>query len=60
MNLKTAPRLTRKGILRLSSQNSKCSATNEFALGNIQEQTRLTIENIRNILLSCGSSLASV
>jgi 2-iminobutanoate/2-iminopropanoate deaminase len=29
-------------------------------LGSIQDQTRLTIENIRNILVSCGSSLASV
>jgi 2-iminobutanoate/2-iminopropanoate deaminase len=29
-------------------------------LGSIREQTRLTIENIRILLESCGASLASV
>jgi 2-iminobutanoate/2-iminopropanoate deaminase len=47
-------------LLFVSGQGPIDSATNQFALGSIQQQTRLTIENIRNILVSCGSSLASV
>ncbi len=48
------------GLRFVSGQGPTDPATNEFVLGCIQEQTRLTIANIRNILVSCGSSLASV
>jgi 2-iminobutanoate/2-iminopropanoate deaminase len=48
------------GLLFVSGQGPIDPATNEFVLGSIREQTRLTIENIRNILVSCGSSLANV
>jgi 2-iminobutanoate/2-iminopropanoate deaminase len=47
-------------LLFVSGQGPIDPATNEFVLGNIQEQTRLVIENVRNILVSCGSSLANV
>lgn len=47
-------------LLFVSGQGPIDPATNEFLLGSIQEQTRLVIENIRNILVSCGSGLANV
>jgi 2-iminobutanoate/2-iminopropanoate deaminase len=47
-------------LLFVSGQGPIDPATNEFVLGSIQEQTRLVIENVRNILVSCGSSLANV
>ena len=52
---------TRVGdLLFVSGQGPIDPATNKFVLGTIQEQTRLVIENIRNILTGCGSSLADV
>lgn len=47
-------------LLFVSGQGPIDPATNEFVLGSIREQTRLTIENIRILLESCGASLASV
>jgi 2-iminobutanoate/2-iminopropanoate deaminase len=34
--------------------------TNEFDFGDIQHETRLTLNNIRSILEGCGASLADV
>jgi 2-iminobutanoate/2-iminopropanoate deaminase len=48
------------GFLFVSGQGPIDAATNEFVLGSIEEQTRLTIENVRSILVSYGSSLANV
>jgi 2-iminobutanoate/2-iminopropanoate deaminase len=47
-------------LLFVSGQGPIDPKTNEFVLGSIQQQTRLTIENIRAILVGCGSSLANV
>jgi len=47
-------------LLFVSGQGPIDPETNEFVLGSIQQQARLTIENIRAILVGCGSSLANV
>jgi 2-iminobutanoate/2-iminopropanoate deaminase len=47
-------------LLFVSGQGPIDPATNKFVLGSIQEQTRMVIENLRNILVSCGSGLADV
>jgi 2-iminobutanoate/2-iminopropanoate deaminase len=47
-------------LLFVSGQGPIDPRTNEFVLGSIQQQARLTIENIRAILVGCGCSLANV
>jgi 2-iminobutanoate/2-iminopropanoate deaminase len=47
-------------LLFVSGQGPIDPKSNEFVLGSIQEQTKLTIENVRAILVACGSSLANV
>ena len=48
------------GIIYLSGQGPIDPQTNEVTLGTIEEETRLTLENIRIILEEAGSSLAKV
>jgi 2-iminobutanoate/2-iminopropanoate deaminase len=47
-------------LLFVSGQGPIDPATNEFVLEDIEQQTRLTIENMRRILESCGSGLEHV
>ncbi len=47
-------------LLFLSGQGPIDPTTNEFRLGTIEEQTRLTIQNLQAILSGCGASFADV
>ena len=46
--------------LYVSGQAPIDAKTDQFALGTIQEQTRLVLENLRTILVNSGSNLAEV
>lgn len=47
-------------FLFVSGQGPIDPATNQFSYGDIQHETRVTLENIRRILEGCGASLADV
>jgi 2-iminobutanoate/2-iminopropanoate deaminase len=47
-------------LLFVSGQGPIDPVTNEFVLGTIEEQTCLTIENIRSILINCDCNLENV
>lgn len=47
-------------LVYVSGQGPIDPVTNEFVFGSIEDQARLVIENIRTVLVSCGSSLANV
>jgi len=44
----------------VSGQGPVDPATNEFSLGDIRHETRITLENIRRILEQAGASTADV
>ena len=48
------------GIMYLSGQGPIDPQTNQAVLGTVEEQTELTLENIRIILEEAGSSLSKV
>lgn len=47
-------------LLFVSGQGPIDQTSNQFVFGDIRQQTRLVIENIRNLLSSCGAGLANV
>jgi 2-iminobutanoate/2-iminopropanoate deaminase len=47
-------------LIFVSGQGPVDPATNEFSLGDIRHETRLTLENIRRILEQAGASPADV
>jgi 2-iminobutanoate/2-iminopropanoate deaminase len=48
------------GIMYLSGQGPIDPRTNQAVLGTVEQQTELTLENIRTILEEAGSSLSKV
>ena len=48
------------GIMYLSGQGPIDPQTNQAVLGTVEQQTELTLENIRSILEEAGSSLSKV
>ncbi len=49
-----------KGMIYLSAQGPVNPETNKVSLGTIEEETRLSMENIRTVLEEAGSSLDKV
>jgi len=49
-----------EGLVFVAGQTAINPRTNQFELGDIRRQTRLTLENIRHILEAAGSSLHDV
>ena len=47
-------------FLFVSGQGPVDPDTNQWSYGDIQHETRITLENIRRILEGCGASLADV
>lgn len=44
----------------VSGQGPIDPATNKFSFGDVRQQTRLVLENIRQILEGCGASVSDV
>ncbi len=55
-----SPAVRAGDFIFVSGQVAIDPATNEFVLGDVRQQTRLVLENIRRILEGCGASLADV
>ncbi len=55
-----SPAVRAGDFIFVSGQVALDPATNEFSLGDVRQQTRLVLENIRRILEGCGASLADV
>ncbi len=55
-----SPAVRAGGFLFVSGQGPIDPAIDEFSYGDIQHETRITLENIKRILEGCGSSLADV
>ena len=48
------------GLVYLSGQGAVDPRTNRVTLGTIEEETEMTLENIRIILEKCGSSMGKI
>lgn len=48
------------GFIYVSGQAPINLDTNEFALGSIEEETRLVFRNVERILAACGATLSDV
>ncbi len=55
-----SPAVRAGDFLFVSGQGPIDPATDEFSLGDIAHETRVTLNNIRRILEGCGTSLADV
>ena len=55
-----SPAIVADGFVFVAGQAAINPKTNEFELGDIRSETRLTLENIRTILQAAGSSMAEV
>jgi 2-iminobutanoate/2-iminopropanoate deaminase len=55
-----SPAIVVDGLVFVAGQAAINPKTNEFELGDIKSETRLTLENIRAILKASGSSLKEV
>jgi 2-iminobutanoate/2-iminopropanoate deaminase len=55
-----SPAVRAGDFLFVSGQGPIDPKTNQFSYGDIRHETRMTLDNIRNILEGCGSSLADV
>ncbi len=55
-----SPAIVVDGLVFVAGQAAINPKTNEFELGDIKSETRLTLENIRAILKAAGSSLKEV
>ena len=49
-----------KGYIYISGQGAVNPITNEVKLGTIEKETRLALENIKNIMIEAGSSLDNI
>ena len=55
-----SPAIVADGFVFVAGQGPINPKTNEFELGDIRSETRLTLENIRAILRAAGSSMHEV
>ena len=55
-----SPAVRAGGFLFVSGQGPIDSQTGEFLLGDIAQQTRKVLENVKAILEGCGASMADV
>lgn len=55
-----SPAVRAGDFIFVSGQGSVDPMTNKIVLGDIREETRMTLNNIKRILEGCGSSLADV
>ncbi len=55
-----SPAVRAGDFLFVSGQGPVDPATNQFSFGSIQHETRLVLNNIRNILEACGATMADV
>ena len=55
-----SPAIVADGFVFVAGQASINPKTNEFELGDIRSETRLTLENIRAVLRAAGSSMQEV
>jgi 2-iminobutanoate/2-iminopropanoate deaminase len=55
-----SPAVRAGDFIFVAGQGAIDPSTNKFAFGDIREETRLTLENIRRILEGCGASMADV
>jgi len=55
-----AQAVTHKGLIFLSGQGAVDPCTNQVRTGTIEHETRLAMENIRNIMEAAGSALGNL
>src|ERR1700730_13344983 len=55
-----SPAVRAGDFIFVSGQGPIDPATDKFSLGNIEHETRLTLENVQRILAACGATLADV
>ncbi len=55
-----SPAVRAGDFIYVSGQGPVDSQTNEFQFGDIQQETRLVLSNIKRLLEGCGATLADV
>ncbi len=55
-----SPAVRAGDFIYVSGQGPLDPQTNEFSFGDIQQETRLVLSNIKRILEGCGASMADV
>jgi 2-iminobutanoate/2-iminopropanoate deaminase len=55
-----SPAVRAGGFIYVSGQGPIDPATNQFRYGDIQEETRLVLTNVKTILEGCGAGMADV